>query len=445
MSERILLIDDDDSIRKVIGYMLDEAGYTAETAASAEAGLKAFSAQRPDLVLSDIKMPKKDGIQLLGEFKSIDASVPVIILTAFGTVETAVEAMKRGAADYLTKPISRDELLMTVAKTLKISRLERENETLRDTLNDRFRFASIVGLSPAMGAVFETLRKVAPTDATVLITGESGTGKELIAKAIHFNSPRRAQRLVTINCAAIPHELLESELFGHVRGAFTGAVRDKSGKFEQANGGTLFLDEIGSMPVTLQAKLLRALQEREIERVGGEKTTEVDVRVIAATNRALPALIAQGLFREDLYYRLNVVPVRLPALRERTGDIPVLAKHFIAQFAGEAKVSISRGALDALSRYRWPGNVRELENFCERIVLMRAGSSIDEAVVERHLAAMAGDAVPATATLREIERAAVLDALRSSGWNQSRAARRLGVPRHILLYRMKKFEIRAEE
>ena len=444
MSERILLIDDDDSIRKVIGYMLDEAGYTAETAASAEAGLKAFSAQRPDLVLSDIKMPKKDGIQLLGEFKSIDASVPVIILTAFGTVETAVEAMKRGAADYLTKPISRDELLMTVAKTLKISRLERENETLRDTLNDRFRFASIVGLSPAMGAVFETLRKVAPTDATVLITGESGTGKELIAKAIHFNSPRRAQRLVTINCAAIPHELLESELFGHVRGAFTGAVRDKSGKFEQANGGTLFLDEIGSMPVTLQAKLLRALQEREIERVGDEKTTVVDVRVLAATNRALPALIAQGLFREDLYYRLNVVPVRLPALRERTGDIPVLAKHFIAQFAGEAKVSISRGALDALSRYRWPGNVRELENFCERIVLMRAGSSIDEAVVERHLAAMAGDAVPATATLPEMERAAVLDALRASGWNQSRAARRLGVPRHVLLYRMKKYSIEIE-
>jgi len=444
MSERILLIDDDDSIRKVIGYMLDEAGYTAETAASAEAGLKAFSAQRPDLVLSDIKMPKKDGIQLLGEFKSIDASVPVIILTAFGTVETAVEAMKRGASDYLTKPISRDELLMTVAKTLKISRLERENETLRDTLNDRFRFASIVGLSPAMGAVFETLRKVAPTDATVLITGESGTGKELIAKAIHFNSPRRAQRLVTINCAAIPHELLESELFGHVRGAFTGAVRDKSGKFEQANGGTLFLDEIGSMPVTLQAKLLRALQEREIERVGDEKTTVVDVRVLAATNRALPALIAQGLFREDLYYRLNVVPVRLPALRERTGDIPVLAKHFIAQFAGEAKVSISRGALDALSRYRWPGNVRELENFCERIVLMRAGSSIDEAVVERHLAAMAGDAVPATATLPEMERAAVLDALRASGWNQSRAARRLGVPRHVLLYRMKKYSIEIE-
>jgi DNA-binding NtrC family response regulator len=445
VSERILLIDDDESIRKVIGYLLEEAGYPAETAATAAEGLQAFRSQRPDLVLTDIKMPRKSGIELLSELKSIDPSVPVIILTAFGTVETAVEAMKRGAADYLTKPISRDELLMTVAKILKMSRLERENESLRDTLNDRFRFASIIGLSPAMGAVFETLRKVAPTDATVLITGESGTGKELVAKAIHYNSPRRAQRMVTVNCAAIPHELLESELFGHVRGAFTGAVRDKSGKFEQATGGTLFLDEIGSMPVTLQAKLLRALQEREIERVGGEKTTEVDVRVIAATNRSLPALIAQGLFREDLYYRLNVVPIRLPALRERTGDVPVLAKHFVARFAGDAKVNMTRAALDTLASYRWPGNVRELENFCERIVLMRSGAVIDETMVERYLSALAGDAAPSTATLREIERAAVLDALRSSGWNQSRAARRLGVPRHILLYSLKKFEIRAEE
>jgi len=445
MNERILLIDDDESIRKVIGYMLEEKYAAVDTAATAAEALVMFQSHRPDLVLTDIKMPKKSGIELLAELKAIDPSVPVIILTAFGTVETAVEAMKRGASDYLTKPISRDELLMTVAKTLRMSRLERENESLRDTLNDRFRFASIIGLSPAMGAVFETLRKVAPTDATVLITGESGTGKELVAKALHFNSPRRAQRLVTVNCAAIPHELLESELFGHVRGAFTGAVRDKAGKFELASGGTLFLDEIGSMPVTLQAKLLRALQEREIERVGDEKTIEVDVRVLAATNRALPALIAQGLFREDLYYRLNVVPLRLPALRERTGDIPLLAKHFIAQFAGDAKVTIGRGALDALARYRWPGNVRELENFCERVVLMRSGGSIDEAMVERYLSALAGDAAPSTATLREIERAAVLDALRSSGWNQSRAARRLGVPRHILLYRMKKFEIRAEE
>jgi len=441
---RILLVDDDESIRKVIGYMLEEAGYDVETCASADAGLRAFSERRPDLVLSDIKMPKKDGIELLGDLKAIDASVPVIILTAFGTVETAVEAMKRGAIDYLTKPIARDELVLTIAKTLKLRRLEAENEDLRDTLNDRFRFSSIIGLSPAMTAVFETLKKVAATDATVLITGESGTGKELVAKALHFNSPRRAQRLVTVNCAAIPHELLESELFGHVRGAFTGAIRDKPGKFELASGGTLFLDEIGAMPVQLQAKLLRALQEREIERIGGERVVEVDVRVVAATNRLLPALIAEGAFREDLYYRLNVVPVRLPALRERTGDIPLLAKHFVARFARESRVTVSRGALDAMARYRWPGNVRELENFCERIVLMRSGNAIDEPAVERHLATLAGDAAPATATLREIERATVLDALRSCGWNQSRAARRLGVPRHILLYRMKKFDIRRE-
>jgi two-component system NtrC family response regulator len=444
MSERILLIDDDESIRKVIGYMLEEAGYTVETAGSADGGLRAFSERRPDLVLSDVKMPKKDGIELLGELKAVDSSVPVIILTAFGTVETAVEAMKRGAADYLTKPIARDELVMTVAKILRMQRLEAENHDLRETLNDRFRFASIIGLSPAMALVFDTLRKVAATDATVLITGESGTGKELVAKALHFNSPRRAKRLVTVNCAAIPQELLETELFGHVRGAFTGAVRDKTGKFELASGGTLFLDEIGSMPVHLQAKLLRALQEREIERVGDERTIEVDVRVVAATNRSLPSLIAAGGFREDLYYRLNVVPVRLPALRERTGDIPLLAKHFVARFAGESRVIVTRAALDAMSRYRWPGNVRELENFCERIVLMRASGTIDDALVEQHLAALAGDAAPATATLREIERAAVLDALRSSGWNQSRAARRLGVPRHILLYRMKKFDIRPE-
>jgi two-component system NtrC family response regulator len=444
-ADRVLIVDDDESIRKVIGYMLEEAGYAVDTAATADLALRAVHARRPDLVLSDVKMPRKDGLELLAEIRAIDPSIPVVILTAFGSVEAAVEAMKRGAADYLTKPIARDELLLTIEKTLKLRRLEAENENLRETLQTRFRFANIIGLSGAMTAVFETLRKVAPTDATVLINGESGTGKELIAKAIHFNSPRREHRLVTVNCAAIPHELLESELFGHVRGAFTGAIRDKTGKFEQAHGGTLFLDEIGSMPIQLQAKLLRALQEREIERIGDERPIVVDVRVLAATNRSLPALIGAGEFREDLYYRLNVVPVRVPSLRERTGDIPLLARHFVERFAGGARVTITRGALDALDKYRWPGNVRELENFCERIVLMRSGHAIDEALVQSHLTALAGEA-PAAAgsTLREIERAAVLEALRASGWNRSRAARRLGVPRHILLYRMKKFDIRPE-
>jgi two-component system NtrC family response regulator len=439
-ANRVLIIDDDESLRKVIGYMLEEAGYDVDRAASAEEGLRLLASRRPDLVLSDIKMPKRDGIELLGDIKRIDASIPVVILTAFASVETAVEAMKRGATDYLTKPISRDDLTMTVAKTLKLHRLEAENENLRTTLRDRFRFDSIIGLSPAMTAMFDVLKKIAPTDATVLVTGESGTGKELIAKAIHYHSPRREHRLVTVNCAAIPHELLESELFGHVRGAFTGAIRNKMGKFELAHGGTLFLDEIGAMPVHLQAKLLRALQEREIERVGDEQTIEVDVRVIAATNRSLSALVAAGEFREDLFYRLNVVPVQVPPLRERRGDIPLLVKHFVGRFANGAQVTVARDALDALEKYRWPGNVRELENFCERAVLMRSHDAIDAGAVAAQLSALSQES-PGGPTLRDIERAAVVDALRASGWNRSRAARRLGVPRHILLYRIKKFGI----
>lgn len=442
---RILIVDDDESIRKVLGFMLEEAGYAVTSAVGADAGLEVARARRPDLVLSDIKMPKKDGLEFLLELRAFDPSIPVIILTAFGTVETAVEAMKRGAADYLTKPIARDDLLLTVAKTLKLHRLEVENEDLRETLRDRFRFENIVGLSPAMADVFATLRKVAGTEATVLVTGESGTGKELIARAIHFNSPRRGHRMVAVNCAALPHDLLESELFGHVRGAFTGAIRDKTGKFEQAQGGTLFLDEIGAMPLALQAKLLRALQEREVERVGGDRPIEVDVRIVAATNRPLAALVSTGEFRDDLFYRLNVVPVRVPPLRERAGDLPLLARHFVAKFAAGADVTLSRDALEALERYRWPGNVRELENFCERVVLMRSRDVIDAAAVAAQLESLERDTPSASGrTLREIERLAIVDALRASGWNRSRAARKLGVARHILLYRMKKFEIRDE-
>jgi DNA-binding NtrC family response regulator len=442
-ASRVLIIDDDESLRKVMGYMLEEAGDVVDRAASADEGLRIIADRRPDLVLSDIKMPKKDGIELLADIKRVDPTIPVVILTAFASVETAVEAMKRGASDYLTKPIARDDLTLTVAKTLKLHRLEVENENLRTTINDRFRFDSIIGLSPAMTAMFDALKKVAPTDATVLITGESGTGKELIAKAIHYHSPRREHRLVAVNCAAIPSELLESELFGHVRGAFTGAIRNKIGKFELAHGGTLFLDEIGAMPVHLQAKLLRALQEREIERVGDERTIEVDVRVIAATNRALPALVAAGEFRADLFYRLNVVPVNVPPLRERRGDIALLVAHFVQRFAGGAHIAVTREAMDALSRHRWPGNVRELENFCERAVLMRSRDVIDDIAVAGQLSVLANES-PHGPSLRDVERATVVEALRASGWNRSRAARRLGVPRHILLYRIKKFGIVEE-
>jgi two-component system NtrC family response regulator len=285
--------------------------------------------------------------------------------------------------------------------------------------------------------VFDTMSKVAVTDATVLITGESGTGKELVARALHQNSPRRERRLVTVNCAAIPGELLESELFGHIRGAFTGAVRDKAGKFEQAQGGTLFLDEIGAMPMTLQAKLLRALQERVIE---------VDVRIVAATNRALPALISRGEFREDLYYRLNVVPVTLPPLRERQADIAPLARHFVGRYGSE-QTAFTDAALAALLEYDWPGNVRELENFCERVVLMHSGDEIDEAAVRAQLDVLArerpGGRLDATVTLPEMERKAIIEALEAAGGNQSRAARLLGIPRHVLLYRLKKFGIDA--
>jgi two-component system NtrC family response regulator len=284
---------------------------------------------------------------------------------------------------------------------------------------------------------------VAGTDATVLITGESGTGKELVSRAIHFNSPRRDARLVTVNCAAIPAELLESELFGHVKGAFTGAIRDKTGKFEQAHGGTVFLDEIGALPMTLQAKLLRVLQEHEVDRIGGDRTIEVDVRVVAATNQSLPSMITRGEFREDLYYRLNVVPIALPPLRERLADIDPLVRHFTAKF-GATGTTFTAEALAALAEYRWPGNVRELENVCERIILMRAAEVIDETVVRTQLTVLENErpeARPPTTTLPEMERQAIVDALAAAEGNQSRAARALGIPRHVLLYRLKKFGI----
>ncbi len=441
---RVLIVDDEASIRTVLGYILEGAGYEVDRAASPDEALASIRTRRPDLVLSDIRMPNKDGITLLREIKEIDASISVIILTAFGTVETAVEAMKRGAIDYLTKPVSRDELEMIVARTLEFQRLERENAALKTELLGRFQLRNLIGVSPAMRAVFAFLEKVAPTEASVLITGESGTGKELVARAIHFNSPRRNQRLVPVNCAAIPGELLESELFGHVKGAFTGAIRDRRGKFQQADGGTVFLDEIASMPVSLQAKLLRVLQEKEIERIGDESTIEVDARVVAATNRSLPDLIARGEFRDDLYYRLNVMPLHLPPLRERLEDIPLFVRHFCEKFAGGTAVSFTPGAIATLSSYVWPGNVRELENFCERVILMRSRDRIDERTVHSHLESLKATveqrAAPHT-TLPEMERQAIAQALEATGWNKSRAARRLGVPRHVLLYRMKKFGI----
>jgi DNA-binding NtrC family response regulator len=446
MNEReILIVDDDESIRKVLGFILEEAGYTVRSAGTAEEALALAAERTPHLIISDIKMPRVDGITFLKEVRKRLPAVPVVMLTAFGTIETAVEAMKLGAVDYLTKPISRDELKLSVEKIFHLRSLEEENRSLKESLREKFQFENIIGMSPAMRRVFDMIARVATTDASVLITGESGTGKELVARAIHFNGPRRSARLVTVNCAAIPSELLESELFGHVRGAFTGAIRDKDGKFQLADGGTIFLDEIGSLTSTLQAKLLRALQEKEIEKVGAEAPVVVDVRIIAATNQPLPDLIRGGSFREDLYYRLNVVPINLPPLRERTSDIGPLTRHFVDKYGAGRAITFTGGAIEALATYSWPGNVRELENFCERIILMNPVRRIDEAVVRAQLELMAseqGDLTPGRqVTLPELERRAVVDALTRAGGNQSRAARLLGIPRHVLLYRIKKFNI----
>jgi two-component system NtrC family response regulator len=446
---KILVVDDDASIRKVLGFILGEAGYTVRSFDSGVPAVEAVETEQPDLVLTDIKMPEMDGITLLKAIKEIDDTIPVIILTAFGTIETAVEAMKEGAVDYLTKPISRDELTLTVGKTLRVRLLEEENVSLRESLEKKLSFENIIGLSPAMQRVFDVVRRVSATDASVLINGESGTGKELIAKAIHFASPRKRARLVTVNCAAIPGNLLESELFGHVKGAFTGAIRNKDGKFQVAHRGTIFLDEIGSLSRPLQAKLLRALQEKEIQRLGEDETVTVDVRVITATNRPLPDLIRREEFREDLFYRLNVVPITLPPLRERKSDIPLLVRHFSGKYGGDRVISFPNEAIKAIQSYNWPGNVRELENFCERIILMTEDDTIGTEVVMSHLELVAKEqrdiASPEHATLPEMERRAVIDALVECGWNQSRAARTLGIPRHVLLYRMKKYDIRPPE
>jgi two-component system NtrC family response regulator len=371
------------------------------------------------------------------------------VLTAFGAIDTAVEAMKLGAFDYITKPFNREELKLTVKKGLQLQGLSEENRLLKEELSGRAEFKSIVGTSRAMEGVFSVVRKVADTEATVLITGESGTGKELVARAIHSGSSRRGAPFVAVNCAAIPRDLLESELFGHVKGAFTGAVRDKEGKFQLAEAGTIFLDEVGDLPVELQPKLLRVLQERVVEQVGGTAPQKIDVRVVAATNADLEKWIAEGRFREDLYYRLCVIPIKLPPLRERPEDIPLLVRYFCAKFGAEG-ISFTKEALERLQGYAWPGNVRELENTVERLLIMREGSQIGAHELPDKVSA--GAAAPGAEggvlrlppegySLEQLEMEAVLEALSRCDWNQTQAARFLRIPRHTLIYRMEKYNI----
>jgi two-component system NtrC family response regulator len=446
MAETILIIEDDDSLRRVLEFQLAEAGYRVQTAADGERGLALLRRERPTLVLSDVQMPGMSGDQVLQTIRAELPATLVIMMTAFGTVERAVEAMRIGAHDYLTKPFSRDALLLAVERALTFHGLKQENRRLREELTGQHALDDLIGVSEPMRHLRELVGRVAASEATVLLLGESGTGKELVARAIHHGSPRSQQPFVTVNCAAIPHELLESELFGHLKGSFTGAVRDREGKFVQAGGGTIFLDEVGELPLELQPKLLRVLQEMEVEPVGG-RPQRVDVRVVAATNRDLVAATRDGRFREDLYYRLAVIPVELPPLKDRSDDIPLLARHFFEKHGGR-NVAITPEALELLCRYPWPGNVRELENSVERMLVLGRNEQIQPSDLPPVILAQPGphrDAVlnfpPGGYPLEQLEKEAVELALEHCGGNQSKAARFLSIPRHTLIYRMEKYGI----
>lgn len=449
MKAKILIIDDDTSLRRVLEYNLQEEGYEVQAASSGEEGLYLFGLSQPNLVITDMKMSGMDGLMVLRSIKERSPEALVIIITAFGTVDVAVEAMKAGAYDYITKPFNRDELKMTVSKALQFSGLTEENKRLKSELSDRADFRTIVGSSKEMEKVFDVIRKVADTEAAVLITGESGTGKELVARSIHANSSRRDAPFVAINCAAIPRDLLESELFGHVKGAFTGAVKDKIGKFQLAERGTLFLDEVGELPLDLQPKLLRALQEKEVESVGGTKTQKLDVRVVSATNLDVDQAIAAGTFREDLYYRLSVIPLHLPPLRERRQDIPLLIRYFCSKHGSE-KVTFDKDALHTLVMYPWPGNVRELENTVERLLIMRNSdviglNELPDKFLENGVSGSAVIKLPDEGySLEQLEREVVVQALERNHWNQTAAARFLRIPRHTLIYRIEKYGIEVQ-
>jgi DNA-binding NtrC family response regulator len=442
MKKRILVVEDEEKLRRVIELQLLSAGFEVDKAASAEEGLRVVD--RADLVLTDLKLPNMDGLEFLNVIRRQNAQVPVVMMTAFGSVENAVDAMKAGATDFLLKPFSIDHLLQVLTKALEIRALRDENRQLKAELGRRYEFDNIIGRSQPMQEIFETIERVAPTRATVLLAGESGVGKDLIARAIHFHSPRRDRPLVKINCTAIPENLMESELFGYEKGAFTGAQTSKPGKFELADTGTVFLDEIGDVPPAIQVKLLRVLQEREFERLGSNVTRHIDVRVVAATNQDLRAALEQGTFREDLYYRLNVVPLNIPPLRDRKQDIRSLANHFVKKLAPETGCrveSISEAALAKLEGYHWPGNVRELENVIERSLVMANGTELDAPDIRLENAPRprqhADDHfLPDGLTLDEYEQDIIKEALRRAAGNKSQAARLLGLTRNALRYRL---------
>ena len=456
--ENILIVDDEKHYPMIIGEVLSEEGYTPFTASSGMEALDILNTQPIDLVLSDVKMPGMSGIDLLEKAKQIKPDLPVIIMTAFGSVEKAVEAMHKGAYTFILKPFENEALIAHIAKALSMSKIVQENTLLKDAIQSRYKFDNIIGKSKPMQALYEIIKKVAPTSASVLVEGESGTGKELVAKSIHYNSMRKDHPLIAVNCSAFAESLLESELFGHEKGAFTGAVGLKKGRFEMADKGTLFLDEIGELPMPRQVKLLRVLQERTVERVGGTVSLPVDFRLIAATNKILEDEVKKGNFREDLYYRLNVVKANIPPLRDRLEDIPLLINHFIKKYTQGPETAgnvtgIDKEAVQRLCDYEWKGNVRELENVIERAVILAPGNTITVSDLPSQIrnpksGTLQIDGIPdgvgLSETLAAVEKSMILRAMKMSGNVQTKAAKILGIGKSGLNQKLKKFNIDKE-
>jgi DNA-binding NtrC family response regulator len=451
-AKHLLLVEDEAALRQALAEQLIDHGYHVDQADTGEAAMTRLAEFAYDIIVTDLRLPGVDGAAVIQDALQRYPEIVAIVVTGYGTVKTAVETIRRGAWDFVSKPFQIDELLHTLDSALEQRRLKSENAYLRAQLEERYRFEGLIGRSPAMKRLFQLLETITATSSTVLVTGETGTGKEVVARAIHHNGPRRAHHFVALNCSAIPETLLEAELFGHVRGAFTGADRNRQGRLEQAHKGTLFLDEVGTMSMALQMKLLRALQEREFERVGDSHTIKVDVRVIAATNSDLTRMVAEGQFREDLYYRLNVIPVKLPPLRERREDIPLLAQHFLDKFCAGTRtpVTISQQAMRHLMSYLWPGNVRQLENAIERAVAFGiARGQIDVDDLPPELAGDIVDPTPSAVALPEggldledvigsIERELIQRALERTGGNKGQAARLLNLKRTTLVEKLKR-------
>jgi DNA-binding NtrC family response regulator len=445
----VLIVEDEDKMRRLLELNLSEHGFTTHAAADAESALKLLSAEKVDLIITDFRLPGMNGLEFLQAVKRTNASVPVVMMTAYGSVESAVEAMKMGASDYVLKPFSLAEMVMVIRKELDAYKLREENRSLREALGQRYEYKNIVAKSPKMQEVLALVERVAPTNSTVLLGGESGVGKDLIARAIHEHSQRTSGPFLKINSTAIPENLLESELFGYEKGSFSGATSAKPGKFELADKGTIFLDEIGDVPPPIQVKLLRVLQEREFEHLGGTKTLRVDVRLIAATNRDLRVALEEGTFREDLYYRLNVVAIEIPPLREHKEDIPSLVDFFLARFAkesGKPVRGVTPAALQLLMDFHWPGNVRELENILERGVTLSTGPMLDVADIHLDRPASqtgtnAAPVLPDGMSLEKWEDEIIREALRRANGNKSQAARALGLSRNALRYRLSKIGV----